>query len=51
MNRTEKYKLERTLVELGNIVNALLNYINIRKTMDLMFNDPIEQIESWFGTK
>lgn len=51
MNRVEKYKLQRSLIELENIVEALVNYVNIRNTMDFMFNDPIAVIDSYFGTR
>ena len=51
MSRTEKYRLERTLMELENLVESLVNYIIVHKAIVEMFNDPMERIESWFECK
>jgi len=47
MNRKEKYKLERALIELANVTNDLVRYAN-EQTFINMFDDPVGQIDDWF---
>jgi len=50
MNRTEKYILDRALIELENAVHELTSYARERQFID-MFDDPVKQIESFFYTR
>ena len=51
MNRTEQYKLQRSLVELENAVNDLVKYCEIRTVFDEMMGCPMKQITGWFGSR
>ena len=51
MNRNEKYTLERKLIELENAVQELVDYADEQNVFIGWFNDPMAQIESWFGTR
>ena len=51
MTRAEKYKLERSLIELENITDDLERYSQIRAVFNEMMGKPMEQITSWFGVK
>lgn len=48
MCRTEKYKLDRILIELENAVQDLVDYCH-EKIFEDMFDDPVSQIDSWFN--
>lgn len=50
MNRTDRYMLERKLIELENAVHDLISYV-AKQQFIRMFDDPMAQIESWFGIR
>lgn len=45
MSRKEDNKLDRSLIELENVVHELENYCEIRKTFDWMFDRPMNKIQ------
>lgn len=45
MTRTEKYELDRLLIELECVVADLENYCNIRKVFDDMLGNPINYLQ------
>lgn len=49
MNRTDKYKLKRTLIELENITESLISYINYRDAFDRLLGNPMERLMEWIG--
>ena len=51
MTRKKKYQLDRTLIELENIVQELTNYCEIRRIFDDMFDSPINQLQELMPTE
>lgn len=51
MTRKKKYQLDRSLIELENIVQKLTNYCEIRRIFDDMFDSPINQLQELMPTE
>lgn len=51
MTRTEKYKLNRALIELENALQDLTNYCEIRKVFDDMFEAPMNLLQELMPTE
>lgn len=45
MTRTEKYTLDRALIELENATNDLVEYCERRNILDRWFDNPMEQLD------